>query len=227
VTVNGADDKKLDQMEQSQQFRNINVRKQFLHNEKSILEFKGLAGKALNPEPYCMPILESLSCGSGIPTAILRGAQAGALTGSEVNEREYFGYISGKQTLGEPAIWELIDRLMETGQIRKVEDYKVVWLNGIELGEKDKAAVELQQAQARNFKTGWLTVDEVRAEEKLKPLPNGAGAVVLGVKKTEVQPFQQSGGQSPEPVSQGDVGPFTWVLSRLRRKKQDANDKTG
>jgi hypothetical protein len=102
-----------------------------------------------------------------------------------------------------------------------VNDYRVVWLSGIELSEKDKAAVELQLAQSRNFKTAWMTVDEIRAEQKLTPLPNGAGQVVLGVKKAEQQPFGASpGGVS---VSADDIGLVKRFVSWLRRKKKDAN----
>jgi hypothetical protein len=153
----------------------------------------------------------------------LRGAQAGALTGSEVNEREYFGYISDQQTLYEPTVWELIDRLMDTGQISKVEDYRVVWQSGLELSEKDEAAVELQLAQVRNLKTGWMTIDEVRAEEGLGALPNGAGAVVLGVKKAEQQPFGQPPGASPGASAQGDESRFERFLSWLRGKKHEVS----
>jgi len=218
VTIKDAKKKDIDELEASQQFRNLNTRTYFLHGDDRTLDFKGVAGKALNPEPYVKPVVESLSCGSRIPEAILRGAQAGALTGSEVNEREYFSFISSLQALFEPyPVWDLIDRLMETGQIRRVNDYRIVWQSGLELSEKDKAAVELQLAQARNLKTGWMTVDEIRAEEGKDPLPNGAGNVVLGVKKAEQQPFSQGPGM----ISEGDIGPFTWILSRLRRKKKD------
>jgi CRISPR/Cas system-associated exonuclease Cas4 (RecB family) len=109
---------------------------------------------------------------------------------------------------------------MDTGQIRRVNDYRVVWLSGIELSEKDKAAVELQQAQARNLKTAWMTLDEIRAEEGKDPLPNGAGNVVLGVKKAEQQPFGQSPGAVS--VSGDDKNPFhkfsNWIKRKLGRK---------
>jgi hypothetical protein len=153
----------------------------------------------------------------------LRGAQAGALTGSEVNEREYFNFISDQQTLYEPIIWELIDRLMDTGQIRRVNDYRIVWLSGIELSEKDQAAVDLQLAQARNLKTGWMTLDEIRAEEGLNPLPDGSGNVVLGLKKAESQPLGQSSGVVS--VSGEDVGLAKKLVSWLRRKKNGVEKK--
>jgi len=222
VTIKDAKKKDIDELEASQQFKNLNNRTYFLHGNDKVLDFKGVAGKALNPDPYVKPVVESLSCGSRIPEAILRGAQAGALTGSEVNEREYFSFISSLQALFEPYIWDLIDRLMVTGQIRKVNDYRIVWLSGLELSEKDKAAVELQKAEALALKTSWLTVDEIRAEEGKDALPNGAGNVVLGVKKAESQPF----GASPSgvSVSADDVGRVKRFVSwLLRRKKQDEN----
>lgn len=229
VTIAGASKKDIDDFAESHQFKTLHSKSYFVHDEKKTLEFKGLAGRALDPAPYATPVLESLSCGTGIPLALLRGAQAGALTGSEVNEREYFKFISGLQTLLEPVIWELIDRLMETGQIRRVNDYRIVWLSGIELSEKDKAAVDLSRAQERNLKSGWMTVDEIRAEQGLAALPKGEGNVVLGVKKASGQ--QQVPGQvqaGPEQVSgansQADMNVFEKFLSWLRRKK-DANDK--
>jgi len=219
IILHGATKKQIEDFILQNELANLNTKTFLVHGDDKTAQFIGPAGKALNPEPYVKPVIESLSCGSRIPEAILRGAQAGALTGSEVNEREYFGFISSLQALYEPYIWDLIDRLMKTGQIRKVNDYRIVWLSGLELSEKDKAAVELQLAQARDLKTGWMTVDEIRAEQKLGPLPNGAGQVVLGVKKAEQQSFRGS----PGGVSGADVGPFTWIVSRLRRKKKNEN----
>ena len=159
-----------------------------MHSEKQTLDFKGVAGRALNPEPYCNPIMESLSTGTGIPLAILRGSQAGALTGSEVNEREYFKVISDAQSRYEPSVRELIDALIACGQIKtQVKDYKIVWLGGFELSEVEKAQIELNYAQAREKMLSWMTVDEVRAEQGLQPLPNGAGQIVPGVERLKQQ----------------------------------------
>jgi len=210
VMITGAKGADLDAFEETHQFKSLQARTYFLHSDKAVLDFKGLAGRALNPSPYYEPIMESISIGSGIPLAILRGAQAGALSGSEVNEREYFKVISDFRTLYEPCIWDLIDRLMETGQIRKVNDYRVVWPGGVELSEKDRASVELQLAQARALKLQYCTVDEVRAEEDKEPLPDKAGEVVPGLRKPEPpmlskpsQEEQRSGaGQKPQEPTQ-------------------------
>jgi len=219
VEVKGAKRKQLDDLEASQQFKNLQARTYFLHSDDTKLDFKGVAGKALNPEPYYTPIMENIAAGSGFPLAILRGAQAGALTGSEVNEREYFKLISDAQSRYEPAVRQLIDALIECGQIRfkynTRREYRIVWQGGFELSEKDKSSVELQQAQARILKTGWMSVDEIRAEQGLEALPNGEGEVIPGL---------QNGQQDAMPLSatevEADEGLIGSLVKRLRRKKQ-------
>ncbi len=219
VEVKGAKRKQLDDLEASQQFKNLQARTYFLHSDDTKLDFKGVAGKALNPEPYYMPIMENIAAGSGLPLAILRGAQAGALTGSEVNEREYFKIISDAQSRYEPCIRQLIDALLDCGQIRfkynVQRDYRIVWNSGFETTEKDKASIELQQAQARNLKTSWMSVDEIRSEQGLKALPNNEGLVILGLQESNAQ-------NSPPPPSSGvdsEEGLLRNFLRKIRRAK--------
>jgi len=216
VTVKGGDKRKLDALEASQQWKNVNARSHFLHDEKTTLEFKGVAGKALNPEPYNAIIMESISCGSGVPTPTLRGVQAGAVTGSETNQLDYAKIVSDAQGRHEPEVRQLIDLLIECGQIQtNVKDYRFIWNSPMELTESQKAAVELQLAQARNLKTGWKTLDEIRVEEHLEPLPSGAGSVVLGLKKAESPPGQA-----------GDEMFLRRIVSRLWRKKKIENNSS-
>jgi hypothetical protein len=139
-------------------------------DENTTIEFKGLAGRALDPEPYYVPIMENISAGTSIPLAILRGAQAGQLAGSEVNEREYFKLISDCQSRYEPGIMDLIDRLMETKQIPDVH-YKINWLGGFEINPRNQAAAELDKSRSLELKTNWMTVNEIRQLEGLDPIP--------------------------------------------------------
>jgi hypothetical protein len=218
VEVQDATNADLDKIEAGRQFKNLQARTYFLHNQKTKLEFKGVAGRALNPEPYYVPIMENISAGCGIPLAILRGAQAGALAGSEVNEREYFKLISDAQSRYEPAIYQLIDALIECGQIRfkygKRRDYRIVWLGGFELSDRDKAFVELQRAQARRLETSWKTVDEIRGEEMLDPLPESSGNIVLGLEKRQGYPEDYYGSA----VAEADSTLFSRFTSWLLRK---------
>jgi hypothetical protein len=137
-----------------------------------------------------------------------------------VNEREYFKLISDAQSRYEPAVRQLIDALIECCQIqfkwKTRRDYRIIWLGGAELSEKDRASVRLQEAQARNLETNWKTVDEIRAEEELEALPDKAGEVVLGLGKQAPKGLAEG-----ELSSEADASGFAWLLSKLRRKKRD------
>jgi hypothetical protein len=193
ITIQGATKKDLDDFEAQNQLQDLSVRTYLLHGDKTSVEFKGLGGKALNPEPYVDSCIDQLSIATGIPKAIMRGAQAGALAGSDVNEREYFKFISNLQALYEPAIWQLIDLLMEAGQIPKVEDYEIKWNGGFELNELDKTAAALNVGRTEQIYASWLTVNELRARMNppLQPLPSPEGDIIPGLQKPQ-QPFSQS-----------------------------------
>jgi hypothetical protein len=222
ITLKGAKAKQVADFEAEQNLRQLNQRTYFVHPDNATVGWVGPAGKALNPEPYLNPIMESESCGSRIPLSHLRGANAGTLAGSETNDREYWGGIAALQKLCEPVIWELVDRLIETGQISfkygKRRDYRVVWPAGFELTETAKATIELQLAQARNLKCNWKTVDEIRAEEDLPPLPNGEGTAVLGLQNSHNPQGQTPLKSAVAVAAEADSGGF-WLLKRLRRKK--------
>jgi len=57
-------------------------------NDGMTFDFKGAAGKALDPAPIFQTNMEQIAIATGIPQAKLVGAQAGALTGSEVNMKD-------------------------------------------------------------------------------------------------------------------------------------------
>jgi len=184
IELQGATKRQLDEFEQSQQFKNLNARTYFLHNEKQKVEFKGLQGRALNPEPYYIPIMENISAGTSIPMAILRGVQAGALTGSGVDQEQYFKSVSDAQSRYEPGLRELIDILMRIGQISmQVEDYKIKWLGGFEINEIDKANIELNKARTRDLESKYLRVNELRGERDppLPAIPGPEGDIIPGL----------------------------------------------
>jgi len=231
VTVEGANKAALDKLQASQQFRSLMARTYFLHNDKTTFDFKGAAGRTLNPDPYYKAIMEYISCGCGIPEAILRGVQAGQLTGSEVNERTYFKLVSDAQSRYERGIRDLIDRLIETGQIRYKwnvnRGYKIRWLGAFEMNEKDKADVELRLAQARSWATDWKTVDELRAEEGLDPLPDATeGKTVLGLaglrQKTQTGMSKQidvlPSPSAPAGADSAEDNPWQGVVARIKRR---------
>ncbi len=206
VTLKGpeANQAAIDAFIASGQFDNLNGMKYFVHNETQELEFKGFQSSSLNPLNYYQIALETISLGSGIPEPQLKGAQAGALTGSEVNERNYFKVISDEQTAFEPILRQLLDSLLSC--LPKTEggsemwssedeplDYKIVWKPSYEPTQKEKAELDFINAQTAEKEGQFKTVDEVRKDRyKLLPLPNHAGEVVIGLQPKPVSPFGQS-----------------------------------
>ena len=148
-----------------------NVRSFIALPDDKKLEILGAAGRTLDPSLFTDPILRSISMGSGIPKQKLEGTEAGALTGSEVNQREYYKYVSDQQKLYEAQIiGPLIDLMMSIGQIEPDVDYKVEWTNAFQLDPKSEAETQLLQAQADLILLKYMTMDEVRDLRGKKPL---------------------------------------------------------
>jgi phage-related protein (TIGR01555 family) len=195
ITLKGRNSEQIDDFILSKQMETVNARTYFVHDQDASLEFKGVGGVTLDPEKYYVPIMESISAGSGIPMAILRGAQAGALTGSEVNEREYFKIVSDAQSRYEPGVRALVNMLIECGQIRWFynvpKKYRISWGGGFEVNEKDCAATQLSIAQAMSVRSNWMTLNEIRAsmDPPLESLPEGdlRGDIILGLEKLQSQ----------------------------------------
>lgn len=174
ITLTGSSATQIDAYYASGRFANLSARTYLLKTDEEEFEFKGAQAAALNPQPYYEPILENLSMGSNIPKAILRGAQAGTIAGSEVNQKEYGGYISGEQSQIEPVPRELIDRLIETGQIEtSAEDYELEWVSPFEISERDKAQIEQTKANTNVQELKYKTVNEVRDKDKLGKIDGG------------------------------------------------------
>ncbi len=201
IEITGASKEDIDRFYASGQFRDINARTYFAHSEKQKLEFKGVGGVALDPQKYYQPILESLAAATKIPEAVLRGAQAGSLTGSEVNERSYFKVVSSAQSQVEPYLRWLIDSLIASGQIdAQVKDYRISWRGGFEVNDKDHMTALLLEEQANQIRLEYMYIDDVRALKGLLPLPNGEG-----------QKLRQSGSTGFPPIGKLVSNPLETV----------------
>jgi hypothetical protein len=192
------------------------------------LEILGAQGKVLNPEEFTNPILRSISMGAGIPKTKLEGTEAGAVTGSEVNQREYYKYVSDQQKVYEDqTVGALIDLLMEIGQVTPDVDYKITWANAFQLDIATEAAAKLADSQAAASELKYMTVDEVRAKRNLKPLSevtNGKsdGQVLLA---PQPNPFK-TGNLSEDlllPESQSVLRRFVDYVRRFGRPDLEAD----
>lgn len=200
----GTTKEKLEEWIDSNAFANLMSRTYIGITGDMDFKFEGAMGRALDPTPFFHTNLEEISKGTGVPEPVLRGAQAGAVTGSEVNLRQYFKVISGIQVCFEDVVRWVIDRLVEARQIKglpylagdkipkkvlrwikhdvqpKPEPFKytIEWVSAFELTEIDEANADLLKEQANEVRLKYMTVDEVRAMNELDPLPNGEGATL-------------------------------------------------
>ena len=175
---------------------------------KETIEFIGVKGVSLNPDPYVKISFENFSLATRIPQDIFKGVSAGRITGSEFNERNYYKYISSEQNSKTPIVRELIDRLLATGQIEPTDgrvkippesEYVVEWFSAFELNEVDQTRIALWESTTyKNWGT-FMTVDEIRDRNKLKPLPEGKGRVVLELERVMAKgiPQVRSGNTQP------------------------------
>jgi len=206
IRLNGKTVEQLEKFKDDGTFANLMSRSYVLLNEDMEFDFIGAEGKALNPGPYLKPQLEDVAAGTGIPEAILRGAQAGALTGSEVNERQYWDGVATIQRDYEPTIravnaWALPDE--------DPYSYEFVWLPGVEQTEETLARTTVLQEQANHLRLEYMTVNEVRIRNNITPNVEG-GEKVPGIERLAgtafrtLRPEAKAPGALPAPQAKTD-----------------------
>jgi len=208
-------------------------------NDGMVIDFIGAQGRALDPQPFFKTNDEQISKGSGVPQPKLVGAQAGAVTGSEINMQDYYKVISRIQAQLEDVVRWVIDKLADSGQLtmiksasdkdgklkqlfhkvfgdyrhRTARTYNIEWNSAFELSEAEEKDIELKHAQANQAKLDYMTVDEVRAEDGLDPLPNGEGATL---KKSGFNVFGEKGKEENPELAEADK----FLVVDLNRKHE-------
>jgi len=211
ITIPNATREQIQQWIAAGYFKDLFTRSYFVSATGEDIQFKGVQSVTLNPEPYNKIALDNLAIGSRIPQDVLKGVSAGAVTGSEVNERAYHKLLSAEESDIEFVPRDLIDRLMDSGQIehdREAKPYKIVWNSGFEINEKDEAQIELWVAQTRTMLLNYKTVNEVRLMEGLEEIDGGD--VVLGLLRATMPAIQtqvqaQTQTKQPTGTTTGDV----------------------
>jgi hypothetical protein len=198
------------------EFDHINSRGFFVtggkEENKETIDFVGVQGVTLNPDPYVNVAFESFSLGSRIPQDIFKGVSAGRITGSEFNERNYYKYISSEQNSKTPVVRDLIDRLLATGQVEPADgrvkftgsEYTVEWKSAFELNDVDQTRIMLWKSSTYKNFGSFMTIDEIRALQKLPPLPDGKGEVVLELLRLETPQMRPGNTQPPGEEVQGN-----------------------
>jgi len=132
----------------------------------------------------------------------LKGVSAGRITGSEVNERAYFKFINAEQSNVEHIVRELIDRIIETGQVKysdgrrtdPTKEYVIEWNYPQLTPELSQAQIDFLTERAQTERLEYMTINEVRAkaDPPLPPLENEeVGKMVLGPMKFQRGEFSE------------------------------------
>ena len=151
----------------------LNVRGYFICNTDEDFKFVGAEGAVLNPNTYFDMYFTFIAAGTGVAKDTIQGVSAGRVTGSEVNERQYYKSISLHQNQKEPLIRELVDRIIQTGQVSDPPaQYVIEWVDPFEVNPQDKAAIEFMETRTTALKT-WITINEARALDHLEPIDDG------------------------------------------------------
>jgi len=106
------------------------------------------ATNALNPDPYIKYMWEQICAGSEYDQVQLKGTEAGAVTGSWVNQAVYFGHIADIQKSKlEPHIVDFLRKMQGWG-VLSAATFEVRWPVLWELDQKELAQLENQKAQS-------------------------------------------------------------------------------
>jgi hypothetical protein len=157
----------------------MNARGYFVCGEGEDITFVGSQQAALNPGSYFDTYFTFIAAATSVSQDTIKGVSAGRVSGSEVNERQYFKAISLQQRKKEPMLRELIDRLIQTGQVEFSGDYFIEWVDPFEVNPQDKAAMEFLQERTNVLRGQTETIDEVRARKGMPPLPEDGGKMRL------------------------------------------------
>jgi len=140
-----ANDDEFDSAED--EFTDVSARTEFVTPNGYKIYLHGTQN-AMSPRPYTEHNLKCISAGLDVPYQLLLGTAAGAVTGAEMNLKDYYQSVAVIQTLlVEPYVRELLNVLQGTGQIPE-GPYKIVWNPLEEMSEKERAEIAKLRADA-------------------------------------------------------------------------------
>lgn len=155
-----------------EQWKDVNSLTGWASDENTEILFPGAKGSALDPAQYFSVALKAVAMSFDIPVQILEGVAAGAITGSEINLKDYYSDISSKQELDwTPIIEQLIKILQETGQVSE-GNFNIVWNPLEEMNEKEQAEIEKLKAETEAIRitSGVLDAQAIKMELEKKKL---------------------------------------------------------
>jgi hypothetical protein len=121
-------------------------------------------------EKHIHACLQLVAAGSGIPLDNIIGAASGSHDSLGANQKAGFKKIAEVQGDTEPYWKEVVTRM---GYNNK--DYGFLWNARYAHDEEEQSKIDMNNAQSNTVKLAYMTIDEVREENGLPPLPEGRG----------------------------------------------------
>ena len=179
----------------------LNVRGYFICDVDESFEFVGAKTAVLDPNTYFDMYFTFIAAATGVAKDSIQGVSAGRVTGSEVNERQYYKSISLHQNQKEPMLRELIDRVIQTNQVKDAPpEYDIEWIDPFEVNPQDKAAIEFMLG--RNLgQRSWWTINEKRVADGLEPIEGGDVLALLPGQTNPNDPQQAPNQEEPSKTS--------------------------
>lgn len=189
----------------------VTARTGFVGDERTDISFVGAAGKALDFKSANDVGLQLVAIAMGFPYALLVGAHAGTIAGSETNSAELYDRIEALQKNEiECYIWDGLQRFYEVGMLSDI-DWPIKWEPLWMLSATEIADIELKQAQADQIyaNLGYVSGDEIRRKRDFKviqpdpdfDIPDGKGSEYKALPPP--QPFGAGGfGSQQDPQAQ-------------------------
>ena len=181
----------------------LNVRGYFICGIDEDFKFVGAEGSVLNPNTYFDMYFTFIAAATGVAKDSIQGVSAGRVTGSESNERQYYKSIGLHQNQKEPLLRELIDRILQTGQVSYQGEYGIEWIDPFEVNPQDKAAIDFMVGRNLGQKS-WWTINEKRAAEGMEPIEGGD---VLALMPGQFNPNEEQQAPNQEEPSPTETEP--------------------
>ena len=109
------------------------------------------APSGLNPEPYANIPLNNIAAATRIPISILIGSQAGALSASLTDQRDYAATLASIQSnVLTPILTKLLKKFMYTGQLNSTA-FEIEWASTLTMSEAERTLSEYRQALTKRI----------------------------------------------------------------------------
>jgi hypothetical protein len=173
--------------------------------------------------------LENYSIAIAIPVAILKGVTAGAVTGSEVNDRQYLSGISAIQdNIVTPILMDIYKVMQETGILPEGET-ELDWNPMFEYSEADLTVMRLRESiRAKDLtESGWEFEFDNRGFIKNETLEKkNIPWKLLGQETVPFEPFGGAPEEKPTPEEQRLIdeamkGVYIPIEEKIRKESKE------